>query len=292
MKSPVKIYKRPRLRNPYLIAGWTDAGLVGISAIAYLIDKLGAKEFGEIEPHDFCLLPHSLIKGGVLQEIEYPRASFYYWKDKKSIADLIIFESEPPALKHYEFVNRIVDVAQLFGVERIYTVGGVYADIAHTEEPKVFAVINNPKLKGYLKKHDVELGQDYHGPTSMNGLMIGFAKHRNIDGISLWGRVPSYIGGIPNPRVCQAVLTVLTRMLGIDIDFSGIEAEAQHTDKQIEELVNYARQQNPDFNQYMGKLEKGMKVKAWEETNQIFFEEIEKFLKKQKGQRKDDSADR
>ena len=83
MKSPVRIHKRPRLRNPYLIVGWEDAGLVGINAVDYLTDKLGAEEFAEIEPHDFSLLPYIRIKGGVLQEIEYPKNSFYYWKNKK-----------------------------------------------------------------------------------------------------------------------------------------------------------------------------------------------------------------
>ena len=50
MELPVRIYKRPRLRNPYLIVGWADAGHVGIDAIDYLIEQLGAEEFGEIEP--------------------------------------------------------------------------------------------------------------------------------------------------------------------------------------------------------------------------------------------------
>ncbi len=70
MDPAVRIYKRPRLKNPSLIVGWEDIGLVGERAIDYLIDELGAKEFGEIEPHDFALLPNSIVKEGVLQEIE------------------------------------------------------------------------------------------------------------------------------------------------------------------------------------------------------------------------------
>ncbi len=289
MESPVRIYKRPRLREPSLIVGWADAGLVGISAVDYLIDQLRAEEFGEIEPHNFSLLPHTIIKGGVLQEIEYPKNSFYYWKNRKFTGDLIILGSKPPALHHYELANLILDVAELFDVSRIYTVGGIYANIAHTEKPRIFAVINNPKLKKYMTHYDdVELGMNYHGPTSMNGLILGIAKHRNIEGISLWGRVPSYIGEIPNPRVCQAILRVLTRMLNIDIDFSEIEAEARHANKQIDELVSYLRQQSPDFDQHIGRLEKGMSVEASEEDRQRFFNEIEEFLRKQEGHRETD----
>ncbi len=44
MKSPVRIHKRPRLKNPYLIVGWEDAGLVGINAIDYLTDNKELQE--------------------------------------------------------------------------------------------------------------------------------------------------------------------------------------------------------------------------------------------------------
>ena len=153
----------------------------------------------------------------------------------------------------------------------------------YTEKPRVFAVINNPRLKKYVTDYGVELGLDYHGPTSMNGLISGIAKHRNIEGINLWGRVPNYIGEIPNPQVCEAVLRVLTRMLDIDIEFSDIEAEAQYANKQIDVIVSYLRQQDPGLDRYIGKLEKGMSVEVSEEDRQRFFEEIKEFLRKQKG---------
>ena len=285
MENPVRINRRPRLTNPSLVVGLTDAGLVGINAIDYLTDKLEAKEFGQIEPHGFSLLPHVSIKEGVLQEIEYDRNSIYYWKNKKYTGDLIILGSTPPALRHYEFANLILDVAELFDARRIYTVGGIHANIAHTEKPRVFAVINNPRLREYVTHYDVELGLDYHGPTSMNGLILGIAKQRNIEGISLWGRVPSYIGEISNPEVCEAVLRVLTRMLAIDIDFSEIEARARRANKRIDELVSYIRQQNPDLDQHIGRLEKGMSVEPSREDRQRFFEELEEFLRKQQGGR-------
>lgn len=290
MEPPIRLYKRPRLKNPYLIVGWADAGLVGIEAIDYLIDKLDAEEFGEIEPHYFSFLPHSIIKGGVLQEIEYPRNTFYYWKNKKSTNDLIISGSRPPAINHYQFANLILDVAEYFKVNRIYTVGGIQAHIAHTEKPRVSAVVNNPGLKKYVMHYNISLGMNYHGPTSMNGLILGIAKQRNIEGISLWGRIADYIGEIPNPQVCEAVLRVLTRMLDIDIDFSQIRNEARHANTQIDELVTYIRQQDPRLDRHIGRLEKGMNVEVSAEDKQRFFEEIEEYLKQQKGRSENDSA--
>jgi len=288
VESSVRIYERPRLRNPNLVIGWADAGFVGTTTVDYLIDKLEAEEFGEIEPRDFSLPPNSIIQGGVLEDIEYPESSFYYWKNKKSTNDLIIFGSKPPAIYEHEFANLILDVAELFRVNRIYTVGGIYSNTAHTEQPRIFAIINNPRLKKYLAHYDVELGSDYRGPASMNGLILGFAKHRNIEGISLWGRVPSYIGDIPNPRVCEAVLRILTRMLAIDIDLSEIESEAQQANKQIDELVTFIRRENPDIDRHIQNLERSTGTEVSEQDKQRFFKEIEEFLRKKKGRREND----
>lgn len=282
MKSPLKLYERPRLRNPYLVVGWSDAGQVGTGVTDYLVGKLGAEEFGEIEPHKFSLSPNTIIKGGVLEEVEYPGTSFYYWKNKNSTSDLIIFGSQSPSQGQYEFANLILDVAELFAVKRIYAVGGVPANIPHDANPKPFAVVNSSRVKRHLKPYEVEVGLDYYGPTSMNGLILGLAKQRNIEGLSLLGWVPCYITEIPNPRICEAILRVLTRMLSIDIDFSEIESEVQYADKQIEEVVSYIREQNPDFLRHIGKLEKAISLEPPEDRKK-FFKEIEEFLRKRHG---------
>lgn len=285
MKSPLKIYERLRLRNPYLIVGWDDAGHVGTGVTDYLINKLGAEEFGEIEPQKFSLMPNVLVKGGVLEEIEYPGTSFYYWKNKNSTNDLIIFGSQSPQQDQHEFANLILDVAELFAVKRIYAVGSIPANIAHDEDPNLFAVVNSARAKRYLKPYDVALGLDYYGPTSMNGLILGLAKQRNIDGLSLWGWVPCYIAEIPNPRVCEAILRVLTRMLGVEVDFTEIESEVYYASKQIAEIVSYIREQNPDFDRHIAKPENRTGFGNSEEDRKRFFKEINDFLRNQHGGR-------
>jgi len=282
VKSPLKLYERPRLRNPYLVVGWSDAGQVGTGVTDYLVNKLGAEEFGEIEPHKFSLSPNTIIKGGVLEEVEYPGTSFYYWKNKNSTSDLIIFGSQSPPQNQHEFANLILDVAELFSVKRIYAVGGVPANIPHDENPNLFAVVNSARVKRYLKPYDVEVGMDYYGPTSMNGLILGMAKQRGIEGLSLMGWVPCYITEVPNPRICESILRILTRMLSIEIDFSEIESEALFADKQIDEIVGYIREQNPDFLHHIERLEKRLNFEPPEDRKK-FFREIEEFLRKQHG---------
>ena len=49
----IKISKRPRLKNPYLIVAWPGMGEVAFKAATYLVDKLRAEEFAHILPEDF-----------------------------------------------------------------------------------------------------------------------------------------------------------------------------------------------------------------------------------------------
>ncbi|MBI2847581.1 MAG: PAC2 family protein, partial [Chloroflexi bacterium] len=213
-------------------------------------------------------------------DIEYPPSSFYFWKNKKATVDLIMFGSPLPSHGHYEFANLVLDVAELFAVKRIYAVGGVPANVAHMEIPRLFGVVNSSRLKKYLKPYDVELNLDYHGPTSMNGLLLGLAKHRGIDGMCLYGRVPSYIGGIPNPGVSESILRVLAQMLSIELDFTEIESEARLASKQIDEIVSYIREQSPELDRHIGKLEMSTTFEHGEEGRKDFFKELEEFLKK------------
>ncbi len=289
IEPPVRIFKKPTLTNPYLIIGWEDAGLVGSDSTGYLIDTLQAEEFASIDPYDFSFMPYSIIKGGVLKDIEYPKNIFYYWKNNKSANDLIIFSSRLPSINHHKLANLMLDVAEYFKVIRIYTLGGIQAHIAHSGKPRVSAIINSALLKQYIMQYNITINMNYHGPTSMNGLLLGLARKRNIEGISLWGMVADYISEIPNPQVCEVILRTLTKMLNINMDFSEIEEDVKNSKKQIDELVSYIRQQNPRLDRHIERLENDINKNGSAEDRQKVFEDINEFLNHQKGRKENES---
>jgi len=49
----IRLYDKPKLENPVLIAGWPGIGNIGITAVDTLREMVRAEEFGEIEPWDF-----------------------------------------------------------------------------------------------------------------------------------------------------------------------------------------------------------------------------------------------
>ncbi len=275
----IRLEHEPTLKKPVMVVGWADAGFVGMKAVSYLRTKLGAVSLGEIEPERFFSVPDSVIKNGVLETLEYPGNQFWYWRRKKLGSDLILFAGYPPAVGHHKLASLIIDVADQFGVNRVYTVGAIQATVAHTEVPKVLTVVNYANLKKLFAKYDVDSTTNYQGPTSMNGLILGVAKSHGLEGISLWGQVPHYIGEVPAPGITLAVLRILCKMLRLSIDFGELEVEADLAKKEVDKLIDSVRKESPDFDQYLKRLETGTLTK---DEGDKFFREIDDFLKRQR----------
>jgi proteasome assembly chaperone (PAC2) family protein len=240
MQKAIILYKEPQLKNPRLIMAWPDTGYVGLRVIDYLKNKLGAKEFGMIEPYDFSSMPWVSVKDGVIEALELMRNGFYYWRSRrKTGSDLIIFKSEQPMAKLYEYVGLVLEVAGQFGVKRLYMAGAFGAvGVTHSEKPPVFGVTNQPDLKEFLENHGVKLYPEYKGMGNIHSLTQWLAKERDIEAISLWSPVPHYIARLPFPwsNYPQSSLTILEKlaeMEDIEIDTGELEAFAKRTETEM-----------------------------------------------------------
>ncbi len=209
---------------------------MALRATTYLKDKVGAEEFGSVKPHLFFSPAGVLVQDNIVGTPGFPQSKFYYWKSKGLGNDLIIFIGETqPALKQYEFANLVLDVAQKFKVERIYTFA---AAIVHqrSEEPRVWAAATDARLLEDLKRYGVVLRGDYH-IRGLNGLLLGMAMERGFAGICLLGETLQHFAEMENPGASLAVLQVLTEMLDIDIDLSELKEEAKRADEEMDLLA-------------------------------------------------------
>ena len=167
----LKIHREPVLKNPRLVLSWGCIGQVGIDAVTYLRDKLGAQEFAHIEPYDF-FTPAIEVENGLVSGLELPQSRFYSWENSDG-DDLILFvgDRELPQGR-YEYANLLLEVGQRFRVPRIYTICAFPSPISHTAEPKVFGVVNDAKLVPYLEQYPVTMIQE-RDLTSINALLLG-----------------------------------------------------------------------------------------------------------------------
>ncbi len=238
----INIYKRPRLRNPYLIVAWPGMGEVAFKAAMYLVDKLQAEEFASIPPEDFFYLTASTIGEGVLKLPELPFNKFYYWKNKAGKNDLIIFisDSQPDLTKADLYCKRIIYLAKFFKVKVVVGFAAMPQPIDHTQISHVWFVGTSKEINEELKKYNFNLLSE--GQISgMNGLFLGMAKREGLSGFCLLGEIPLYAIQIGNPKASYAVLEALTKTLNIQIDFTDIIEQAHIMEAEINKLLDYLK---------------------------------------------------
>ncbi len=247
MSGKLKIAKKPAVHEPYLIAAWPGIGNIGLIAVNYLKNRLAAEEFGELEPWHFFFPKGVTIKNGVLQEMEFPTGKFFY---KKGERDLIIFlgEMQPAGDDEiFEMANLVLDVAVELGCRRVYTAGAAVAPIHHTARPRVWAVPNDKGLLGEVKKYgntivmsELDDREGRGNITGLNGVLLGVARKRKLEGICFLGEVPMYIAHFPGPytilypKASRSILEVFAESLGVRIDLGNINAFANNVEREIE----------------------------------------------------------
>lgn len=231
----VKMLREPDLLNPILIAAWPGVGNVALIATTYLKDQLNAEEFAEIEPSGFYDPGGVLIRNNIIERPTLPECKFYFWKREGDGNDIMIFLSDAqPVYGAYSYANIVLDVADRFGVKRIYTLAAALTE-QHPETPRVLGAATTPALLDELNKCNILLANEFY-VAGLNGLLLGAAQERGFEGICLLGETARYTAKIMNPRSSKAILQVLNRLLQIELDLSELEKLASSTEKQIKAI--------------------------------------------------------
>jgi proteasome assembly chaperone (PAC2) family protein len=247
MNSIIKIHARPKLNSPNLLAAWPGIGNVATIIANYLETKLGFKELGELEASYFFDPIGVLVKENVVEAPNFPQSQFYYWKNSGGGSDLILFiGDDQPTAKGYELANCVLDVGQRFQVKRIYTCAAAMTRIHHTEPPKVWGVATSHEVAEGLRKYRLMQAENLQ-IAGLNGLLLGVAKERDIDGICLLGEVPVYATRVPNPMAALAVMKVLTGMLEVEVDLSELGKMAVEAGERMKQVAAQAMEEYIDY---------------------------------------------
>lgn len=238
----IKIYKRPRLKNPYLIVAWPGMGEVAFKTATYLVEKLGAEEFAEILPEKYFYLTGVSIKHGLVELPRLPYSKFYYWKNNTGKNDLIIFISnaQPDLVRAEDYSKKIIDFAESLKAKSVVSFAAMPQPIDHTQDAKIWAAATSNELRDILKKHGLSIMSE--GQISgMNGLLLGLVKREGLKGFCILAEIPLYTIQIENPKACLAVVQVISRILGIQIDLSGLANQVHIVEDEINRLLDYLK---------------------------------------------------
>jgi len=271
-KYPCKVHFEPELEGASLVAGWDeDAGRLGARVIDYLNEKLGCKEFAEIDPADFFPLGGVSVDDNVAQ---FPESKFYCCPGK----NLLIFKSNIPRTEWYKFLDSVLYVAERYcHAKELYTVGGMVYLGAHTTPRDLLAIANSPDMKAILNQYDLARDIDYESapgqrPT-LNSFLLWVARRRNIAAASLWVPIPFYLVASKDPRAWKKTLEFLDRRFVLGLDFSDIDADTARQNEKIAHI----RMHSPEVDGYIQRLESNQTL-AQEEYEKLAME-VEGFLR-------------
>ncbi len=243
----VKIIARPKLNAPNMLAAWPGISNVAMIVATYFARKLELKDLAEVRPANFFDPIGVLVKDNLIEDPQFPSSRFYYWKNKTGENDLILFIGDAqPSAKGYELAHCVLDVAARFRAKRIYTCAAALTRIHHTEQPRVWGVGTTQSIAQELAGRNLLKGGNLQ-ISGLNGLLLGVAKEREMEGVCLLGEVPSYASKLQNPMAALAIINALQQLLGINVNTDELSRFANEAREQMKQVAAEAMEEYIDY---------------------------------------------
>lgn len=227
------------LRHPWLVAAWPGMGVVGFGAAAHLVNALEAKPVAEVDPHGYFDLERVQVSRGVLQRVRLPRTVFHAWRDPAGARDLLVLLGEAqPQARGYEFCEEVLRTARDLGVERVITFAAMAAVIDPRADPRVLAVTTAPEgeLHEELRRARVSVLEEGE-IGGLNGVILAAAAAHGLPGVCLLGEFPYFATSLPNPKASRAVVQAFSRLAGVPVDVTTLDAETEEVERGLVELL-------------------------------------------------------
>ncbi len=254
----IKIYSKPKVKKPILIAAWPGMGGVAFKTASYLMQKLPMKEFAEIPSPQYVPPTAITAKNNIIQSPYFPKNKFYYYSSPNSSNDIVIFlgEAQPSSSKQYELAQEIVKFAKKLNVKLIYTMAGMLLYEDKQDKLKVWSVATDSKIIDKLKSYEIKPKKEAY-ISGLNGLLLGVAKEAGISGACLLAELPFYAIQLEYIPSCLVTLEVLVKMLNLKINMKEMELSAVDCKKQIQSLIEHIRESMlvEDPEEQQGELE-------------------------------------
>jgi uncharacterized protein (TIGR00162 family) len=154
---------------------------------------------------------------------------------------------------HYKLTDTFLDVAEEFGVERVFALGGVPTGEL-IEEYDVLGAATTGAFVDDLEDAGVEFREDEPagGIVGVSGLLLGLGERRDLESACLMGETSGYL---VDPKSAQAVLTVLQDIVGFEVDFASLEERAEEMEevvRKIQEMEQGAATPSDEDLRYIG----------------------------------------
>ena len=194
----------PNIKKPIIIAAMQDMGNVGSIVINFINQSLKTESFRTAK----VSFPTYVIDNG--GSIDLPNESWDY----KFTDDLIIFgggKGQPQNNNELNLLCQdVIDVAKKHSAKFIYTLGGFHTNRILKNDPKTYVTTTNTELKKQMEKLNLDLTPQKSLISGFNGLILGFAKKFDIQGIGMYGEINQ--PEVPQYRAAISIIKTIEKL--------------------------------------------------------------------------------
>ena len=196
--------EEPNIKKPIIIAAMQDMGNVGSIVINFINKSLKTKSFRSAK----VSFPTYVIDNGGY--VDLPKENWEY----RYTDDLIIFgggNGQPQDNNELNLLCKdVIDIAEKYSAKFIYTLGGFHTNRILKNNPKTYITTTSMDLKKQVEKLELDMTPQKSAITGFNGLILGFAKKYNIQGIGMYGELNQ--PEIPQYRAAISIIKTIEKL--------------------------------------------------------------------------------
>ena len=196
--------EEPQVSKPIMIAAMQDMGNVGSIAIDFINKSLQTQCFRYVS----APYPNYVVDKGGHIDFQQERWEYRYGKG------VIVFGGgvgQPQTNRElYELCQDVIDVAKSYSVQLVYTLGAFHTDRNYGKSPRTLVTTTSQELTDQIAKLGLETTPGSSLITGFNGLILGYAKKNNMQGIGLYAEISD--PQMPQYRSAKSLLVLLEKL--------------------------------------------------------------------------------
>jgi len=226
----IEVVAEPDLSEPAFVEGLPGVGHVGKLAAEHLVEERDGQLVRRV--HSTHLPPQVSVEDGLTQLVGAELHAV-----ETDGQDLLVLTGDHQAqdtVGHYGLAETFLDLAEEFGAERVFALGGIpTGELIETYD--VIGAATTEAGKEELAGAGVEFRGDEPagGIVGVSGLLLGLGERRGVDAACLMGETSGYL---VDPKSAQAVLEVLQDTLGFEVDFGSLEDRADEMEEVVRKI--------------------------------------------------------
>lgn len=215
-----------------MIAAMQDMGDVGSIVIDFINTHLNTTVFREVLPS----YPAYVIDNGGYIDLPEEKWNYRYGED------IILFgggSGQPSSTEELNILCQdVINIAKKYSTRFIYTLGGFHTPRLTQKNPRTFVTTTSLPMTDQVRNLGIETTPEASLITGFNGLILGFAKMNDIQGIGLYAELNE--PKIPQYRAARSIIKTLEKLTYQKF------GDTSELDIMAEEVESKTRDENPE----------------------------------------------